>query len=167
MPRSCRRPATVPADKIFFLQISDAYRMQPPLEDREDEKGMRPRARWSAAYRPFPFQGYLPCVDFAKAVLDTGFRGYFSYEVFDQGPDGKGRDYDMAEFAKEAMRTQERLLVELACGVSATACFGGRLEKAVGRKLGKEEAVVVVVCGGSNVSVEMLAEWRKEHEGVE
>lgn len=110
---SCARlAATVPADKIFFLQISDAYRMQPPLEDREDEKGMRPRARWSAAYRPFPFQGYLPCVDFAKAVLDTGFRGYFSYEVFDQGPDGKGRDYDMAEFAKEAMRTQERLLVE-------------------------------------------------------
>ncbi|KAF9632364.1 hypothetical protein BFW01_g3226 [Lasiodiplodia theobromae] len=62
---------------------------------------------------------------------------------------------------------EERLLVELACGVSATACFGGRLEKAVGRKLDKEEAVVIVVCGGSNVSVEMLAEWRKEHEGVE
>ena len=68
----------------------------------------------SSAYRPLPFQGYLPCVDFTRAVLKTGFRGWFSYEVFDQGPDGKGKDYDMGEFAKSAMETQERLIRE--CG---------------------------------------------------
>jgi sugar phosphate isomerase/epimerase len=112
---SCEKLAkTIPADKIFFLQISDAYRMNPPLENKEDENGMRPRARWSSAYRPLPFQGYLPCVDFTRAVLKTGFRGWFSYEVFDQGPDGKGKDYDMGEFAKSAMETQERLIRE--CG---------------------------------------------------
>lgn len=110
---SCEKLAvTVPKEKIFFLQISDAYRMNPPLASEADENGMRPRARWSSAYRPFPFQGYLPCVDFAKAVLQTGFRDWFSYEVFDQGPDGKGKDYDMDEFAREAMKTQERLLAE-------------------------------------------------------
>lgn len=64
----------IPKDKILFLQISDAYRMQPPLANQADDKGMRPRARWSAAYRPLPYQGYLPCVDFARAVLQTGFR---------------------------------------------------------------------------------------------
>ncbi|GME34272.1 serine family amino acid catabolism-related protein [Neofusicoccum parvum] len=57
---------------------------------------------------------------------------------------------------------EERLLVEMACGVNAALCYGGRLEKAVGRRLGKDEVVVIVVCGGSNVTVEMLAEWRKE-----
>lgn len=62
---------------------------------------------------------------------------------------------------------EERLLVELACGVSAALCFGGRLEQAVGRKLDKEEAVVIVVCGGSNVTVEMLAQWRNEFGDVE
>lgn len=110
---SCQTLAsTIPASKIFFLQISDAYRMDPPLEDKADSNGMRPRARWSSAYRPLPYQGYLPCADFARAVLQTGFRGYFSYEVFDQGPDGKGKDYEMGEFAMEAMGTQERLLRE-------------------------------------------------------
>lgn len=116
---SCSKLAeTIPKDKIFFLQISDAYRMQPPLSQKPDEQGMRPRARWSAAYRPLPYQGYLPCVDFARAVLQTGFRGWFSYEVFDEGKDGKGRDYELGEFAKEAMKTQERLVGD--CEKSST-----------------------------------------------
>ena len=37
---------------------------------------------------------------------------WFSYEIFDEGPDGKGKDYDMDEFAKTAMQTQDRLLAE-------------------------------------------------------
>jgi sugar phosphate isomerase/epimerase len=110
---SCDKLAkTVPKDKIYFLQISDAYRMDPPLEDKADENGMRPRARWSSAYRPLPYQGYLPCADFTRAVLQTGFRDWFSYEIFDEGADGKGKDYDMDEFAKTAMQTQDRLLAE-------------------------------------------------------
>jgi sugar phosphate isomerase/epimerase len=99
-------------DICYFLQISDAYRMDPPLDDKADENGMRPRARWSSAYRPLPYQGYLPCADFTRAVLQTGFRDWFSYEIFDEGPDGKGKDYDMDEFAKTAMQTQDRLLAE-------------------------------------------------------
>lgn len=75
---------------------------------------MRPRGRWSHDFRPLPFQGYLPVVDFIKAVLGTGFRGWFSYEIFDSGPDGKGKDYEMGGFAKEAFATQERLLKECA-----------------------------------------------------
>jgi sugar phosphate isomerase/epimerase len=101
---------TVPADKIFFLQISDAYKPKQPFSKDVDESGTRPRGRWSHDFRPLPFQGYLPVVDFTRAVLKTGFRGYFSYEVFDGGEDGKGKDYELQDFANEAMATQEKLV---------------------------------------------------------
>jgi len=105
---------TVPGDKIYFLQISDAYKMKEPLSKDVDESGTRPRGRWSHDYRPLPYQGYLPVAQFTKAVLKTGFRGWFSYEVFDSGPDGKGRDYELDDFAQEAFKTQERLLADCA-----------------------------------------------------
>lgn len=45
---------TIPSDKIFFLQISDAYQMsQSPLSDKE-KGGLRPRGRWSHDSRPLP-----------------------------------------------------------------------------------------------------------------
>ena len=61
----------------------------------------------------------------------------------------------------------ERVMVELACGVGVALCYDGRLEEALGRKVAKEEKVVVVLCGGSNVTVDMLAKWREEFGWVE
>jgi len=103
---------TVPQEKIFFLQISDAYRPRPqPLSKELGEDGTAPRGRWSHDYRPLPFDGgYLPVVEVTKAVLKTGFRGWFSYEVFDGGPEGKGKEYEMEDFAKEAMECQKKLV---------------------------------------------------------
>ncbi|KAG8159651.1 hypothetical protein KVR01_010288 [Diaporthe batatas] len=82
--------ATVPADKIYLLQVSDAYRADPPLspdddDDDDNKTGLRPRARWSHDCRPLPYDdgGYLPVADFTRAVLGTGFRGWLSVEVFD------------------------------------------------------------------------------------
>lgn len=47
--------ATVPADKIYFLQISDAYRLDPPLSAATTQNhGLRPRGRWSHEHRPLP-----------------------------------------------------------------------------------------------------------------
>ncbi|KAH7037155.1 3-dehydroshikimate dehydratase [Microdochium trichocladiopsis] len=100
---------TVPADKIYLLQISDAYKMDPPLEDKEDKDGLRPRGQWSHDYRPLPYDGgYLPVEDFLKAVLGTGFRGWLSVEVFD----GKAKDKyeDMGDYAKAAMHSLQKLL---------------------------------------------------------
>lgn len=112
---SCEKLSkTVPPEKIFFLQISDAYKPKPGPLPKEDIEGTRPRGFWSHAYRPLPFEGYLPTVDFARAVLKTGFRDWFSYEIFDSGPDGKGKDYDMVPFAKAAMACQKKLLAECA-----------------------------------------------------
>lgn len=48
---------SVPPEKIYFLQISDAYRMDPPLGEGVDESGTRPRGRWSHDYRPLPYDG--------------------------------------------------------------------------------------------------------------
>ena len=61
----------------------------------------------------------------------------------------------------------ERVMVELACGVNVALCYGGRLEKALGRKVRKEEKVVIVLCGGSNVTLGMLEEWRREYGYLE
>jgi len=105
---------TIPADKIFFLQISDAYKPKEPFDKDVDESGTRPRSRWSHDFRPLPYQGYLPVAAVTKAVLKTGFRGWFSYETFDGGPDGKGRDYELDDFATQAMDAQKRLLAECA-----------------------------------------------------
>lgn len=106
---------TIPKDKIYLLQISDAYRLKSPLSKDTDESGLSPRGRWSHDFRPLPFNGgYLPVVEVAKAVLRTGFRGWFSYEVFDGGPDGKGKDYDLDAFAVAAMDSHKKLIHECA-----------------------------------------------------
>ncbi|KAL7621003.1 hypothetical protein AAE478_008315 [Parahypoxylon ruwenzoriense] len=102
---------TVPPDKIYLLQISDAYKMDPPLSAEADEQGRRPRSRWSHEYRPLPYDGgYLPVKDFLDAIFATGFRGWLSIEVFD----GKGPEKyaDMLEFSGKAMSSLERLLWE-------------------------------------------------------
>lgn len=102
----------MPPEKIFFLQISDAYRVDPPLSTEPDSQGLRPRGRWSHGYRPLPYDGgYLPVVEFTKAVLATGFRGWMSIEVFDGQGSRKYSD-DMCPYAKTAMSSLERLLEE-------------------------------------------------------
>lgn len=107
---------TIPAEKIYILQISDAYKPKEALKSKPDESGLRPRGQWSMSLRPVPFDGgYLPVVEFARSVLLTGFRGWFSMEVFDAGPSGQDQEWkDMPGYAKKAMKSHERLLREAA-----------------------------------------------------
>ncbi|ETI22452.1 hypothetical protein G647_06527 [Cladophialophora carrionii CBS 160.54] len=110
---SCEELArTVPSEKIFLLQISDAYKVDPPLQDKADESGLRPRGQWSHDYRPLPYDGgYLPVEDFTRAVFKTGFRSWVSVEIFDsKGPEKYGDD--MGEFAKKAFQSVTKLLAE-------------------------------------------------------
>lgn len=105
---------TVPGDKIFFLQISDAYRMSPPLGANETDEGLSPRGQWSHDYRPLPYDGgYLPISQFVAAVLSTGFRGWFSMEVFDGRFEEKYGD-DLTGFAMKAKMSNDRLVEEAA-----------------------------------------------------
>jgi sugar phosphate isomerase/epimerase len=110
---------TIPKDKIYLLQISDAYKVPSPFSTEADESGLRPRGRWSHDFRPLPYNGgYLPVVEVTEAVLKTGFRGWFSYEVFDGGPEGKGQREDIVAYAQAASNVQKRLVTECA-GMSA------------------------------------------------
>lgn len=61
----------------------------------------------------------------------------------------------------------ERVMVELACGVNVALCYDGRLERALGRKVRPDDKVVVMLCGGSNVTVDMLTRWRQEYAYLE
>lgn len=109
---------TIPKEKIYLLQISDAYKVKSSFHADADESGLRPRGRWSHDFRPLPYNsGYLPVVQVTKAVLKTGFRGWFSYEVFDGGPDGKRQNVDIIAYAQAASKVHERLLAECA-GIS-------------------------------------------------
>lgn len=82
-----------------------------------------------------------------------------------------------AEAGCVTLAETDRLVVELACGVNVTMCRQDYLRQALGRVIKPEEKIVIVVCGGSNVTVDMLTAWkagvlrrRVEHvsgEGIE
>ncbi|KXS98537.1 hypothetical protein AC578_5499 [Pseudocercospora eumusae] len=60
----------------------------------------------------------------------------------------------------------ERILVEAACGVNVALCYGNRLKKALGRPVRPDEKVVIVICGGSNVSTSIVESWKEEYAQV-
>ena len=104
--------ATIPAEKIYILQISDAYKPKKPLDPSPDESELRTRGRWSSSLRLVPFDGgCLPVIDVAKVVLETGFRGSFSMEIFEGGPDGQSQGWkDVPVYTKKTMKSHEQLL---------------------------------------------------------
>ncbi|KAH8772722.1 tryptophan synthase beta subunit-like PLP-dependent enzyme [Diaporthe sp. PMI_573] len=59
-----------------------------------------------------------------------------------------------------------RILVESACSATIATVYKGDLRKYLGKGLSDEEwarkNVVVVVCGGSNINLEMLEKYRKQ-----
>ena len=56
----------------------------------------------------------------------------------------------------------ERMMVEPACGASLALCYDGRLKKALPHLTG-DSMVVIVVCGGSKVTVAELDRWREDY----
>ena len=62
--------ARVPGEKIFFLQLADAPRLDMDV------------LQWSRHHRLFPLQGGFDLAGFTRAVLATGYAGPLSLEVF-------------------------------------------------------------------------------------
>ncbi len=62
--------ATLPADKLFFVQLADAPILSMDVLSR------------SRHFRNFPGQGQLPVATFVRAVLAAGYRGPLSLEIF-------------------------------------------------------------------------------------
>lgn len=65
--------ASIPADRITFVQIADAPRMAMDVLE------------WSRHYRCFPGQGDLDVTAFTRAVLASGYAGPLSLEIFNDG----------------------------------------------------------------------------------
>lgn len=62
--------ADLPGDRIFFVQLADAPRLSMDV------------LSWSRHHRSFPYQGDLNVEGFTRAVLDSGYQGPLSLEVF-------------------------------------------------------------------------------------
>ncbi|KAL6716489.1 catabolic L-serine/threonine dehydratase [Lecanora helva] len=60
----------------------------------------------------------------------------------------------------------ERLMVEPACGVNVALCYDGRLKKLLPH-LNEESKVVIVICGGSNVTLKSLCDLRENYGNAE
>jgi len=61
---------SIPADKIFLVQLADAPRLELDV------------LSWSRHFRCFPGQGDLPVADFMQAIRATGYAGPLSLEIF-------------------------------------------------------------------------------------
>ncbi|KAI4281436.1 MAG: hypothetical protein L6R38_003704 [Xanthoria sp. 2 TBL-2021] len=68
-----------------------------------------------------------------------------------------------AVHACQRFADDERLLVEPACGVCVAVCYDGRLERLL-PDLQEDSKVVIVICGGSNVSLEILEKWANDYK---
>ena len=62
--------ASIPGDRIFFLQLADAPRLSMDV------------LQWSRHYRCFPAQGQLDLTRFLERVLLAGYSGPLSLEIF-------------------------------------------------------------------------------------
>ncbi|WIX99228.1 TIM barrel protein [Amycolatopsis mongoliensis] len=80
---------TIPGEKLFFLQLADAPRLQMDV------------LQWSRHHRLFPGQGAFDLTAFTGHVLAAGYRGPLSLEVFND----VFRQADPAPAAVDAMRS--------------------------------------------------------------
>jgi L-serine/L-threonine ammonia-lyase len=56
----------------------------------------------------------------------------------------------------------ERMLVEPACGATIALAYEGRLAEAI-EGFNQDSVVVLVVCGGRNVGLEVIEEWKQKY----
>ncbi len=66
----CESIRSIPADKIFFLQLADAPRIEMDF------------FYWSRHFRNMPGEGDLDLLTFMKAILAAGYKGPLSLEIF-------------------------------------------------------------------------------------
>ncbi|KAJ5096288.1 hypothetical protein NUU61_005644 [Penicillium alfredii] len=83
--------AQCPLDRIFYVQLSDGERFDPPFSPSHPWylPGEASQFTWSKHARPFPLEthlgGYLPVSEIARAwIVEKGFAGWVSLEVFDR-----------------------------------------------------------------------------------
>ncbi|TDD35107.1 bifunctional sugar phosphate isomerase/epimerase/4-hydroxyphenylpyruvate dioxygenase family protein [Saccharopolyspora elongata] len=96
---------TIPGEKLFFLQLADAPRLDMDV------------LQWSRHHRLFPGQGSFDLPTFVGNVLSTGYAGPLSLEVFND----VFRQADPVPAAVDAMRSLRLLEEQLGMPVAAPA----------------------------------------------
>ncbi|KAI9841203.1 MAG: hypothetical protein M1837_000930 [Sclerophora amabilis] len=88
---------------------------------------------------------------------------------YGQRPNVRSVVFSDAEAAMGAWNfaTDERILVEVGCGVCLALCYDDRLRKNLlnNNDLTSNSRVVIIVCGGSNVTAEKLVEYKERFGG--
>ncbi|KAI9166995.1 3-dehydroshikimate dehydratase [Paramyrothecium foliicola] len=100
-----RLAKTIPSQSICFLQVADAEFMDPPISAGHPWMGgcFNAKMAWSRNARLFPFEkgGYLPVISAVEAVIQTGWSGWVSMEVFSRstGVEGEATVWEHADRA--------------------------------------------------------------------
>lgn len=103
-----------PRDKVFYVQLSDGERMDPPYSDSHPwfDPKLDVGHVWSNEARPFPLEtecgAYMPIVELAESFLiGIQYEGWVSLETFDR----RMREADMGpeRNAERASKSWERL----------------------------------------------------------
>ncbi|MFC3443244.1 bifunctional sugar phosphate isomerase/epimerase/4-hydroxyphenylpyruvate dioxygenase family protein [Sphingobium rhizovicinum] len=91
----------IPGDKIAFVQLADAPRLEMDL------------LYWSRHFRNFPGQGGLPVADYVAEIIRTGYDGPLSLEIFNDRFRGWSPDLIAADGLRSLRHVEdaaERLL---------------------------------------------------------
>lgn len=72
--------------KVFYVEVVDGESLDEPLTVGHPwfVEGQPSRMSWSRNARLFPFEerGYLPVLEILKAICESGYTGYISFELF-------------------------------------------------------------------------------------
>jgi 4-hydroxyphenylpyruvate dioxygenase len=104
-----RHIADIPGEKIFYLQLADAPHLAMDV------------LQWSRHYRCFPGQGAFDVAGFTQRVLDAGYAGPLSLEVFND----VFRQADTDRTALDAMRSLLVLEDEISGALPSGAALDG------------------------------------------
>ncbi|KAJ5454360.1 uncharacterized protein N7458_005316 [Penicillium daleae] len=107
-----------PLEKIFFVQLSDGEKFDPPFSEKHPWhlEGEAPQFTWSKHARPFPYEAelgaYMPVAEVARAwIVEKGYKGWVSMETFDRRM--RDKDSRVEHAAIRGMESWRKLKHEL------------------------------------------------------
>jgi 4-hydroxyphenylpyruvate dioxygenase len=107
--------ATVPAEKLFFVQLADAELMDPQNFHPPKDPSVPRILPWSRYHRLFPAErdrgGYMPSEFVLAAILEIGYTGPLSLEVFSRSLHVPG-EHVPAELARRGITGLKQLVRE-------------------------------------------------------
>jgi 4-hydroxyphenylpyruvate dioxygenase len=111
--------ASVPLEKIYYVQIADAAQMDPPLSPGHPLHVPEQNylMTWSRNARLFPLEAhlgaYMPIIHLLKTwIVDMGYRGYVGLEIFNRSLYEPGLD-TVKKHAERGIMSWERCVQQL------------------------------------------------------